>query len=77
MTPTDPDLDTLLSDPLILSVMEADHVDPERLRGKLLRIGAEIVQRRLGRSRDRLGACVQARLAAERKAHAAPAGGIW
>ncbi len=77
MTPTDPDLDTLLSDPLIRSVMKADRVDPERLRSKLVRIGTEIVQRRLGRQRERLGDCVQARFAAERKAPAAPAGGIW
>jgi hypothetical protein len=77
MTPTDPDLDTLLSDPLIRSVMKADRVDPERLRSKLVRIGTEIAERRHGRSRDRLGDCVQARFAAERKAAAAPAGGIW
>jgi hypothetical protein len=77
MTPTDPDLDTLLSDPLIRSVMKADRVDPERLRSKLVRIGSEIAKRRLGRSRDRISACVQARFAAERKVSAAPAGGIW
>jgi hypothetical protein len=60
-------LDALLSDPLIQSVMKADHVDPAKLRAKLVRIGAEIAPRsRQDRGQAAIVGCLQARFAAAR-----------
>jgi hypothetical protein len=76
MTPFDPTLDTLLSDPLVVALMKADRVDPASLRAEFIRIGAELAGRRRSDSGFR-------RLRASLRPHcgspssAAVVGGIW
>lgn len=81
MASPDLTLEALLSDPLVLTLMKADRVDPARLRAKLTRIGEDVARRRSERGEERsAGGCVQARFAQARLAPAraggcTPAGG--
>jgi hypothetical protein len=77
-TSSDPTLDTLMSDPLILTLMKADNVDPVRLKAKFHRIGADIARRRRERSDKRLFGSRSRALSSGRQSRpASPAGGIW
>jgi len=49
----EPELDHMLSDPLILSVMERDHVDLDRLRALLREIGGTLARQSIANDDSR------------------------